>query len=436
MTKIGFVGRKHWGSIGAIQQDLIASSVAFLPGLKRSQTEGICMPQVQKFERPLVTFAVFAYNQERYIRAAVEGAFSQTYSPLEIILSDDCSTDRTFAIMEEMAAGYKGPHAVRTRKNDRNLGLAGHINAFVAASKGEIICWAAGDDVSLPHRTSQLALPMINDPEIYGTHSKFYTIDIHGNKTGLYTRPSFYRPFVLDDIVTHEYRVVSQTHAFRKKVFDVFGPLLKSGTHEAAIMAFREAALGKVEFIDQPTILYRLGSGVSTYNGQDVMRLQRDEPLKVTNWSLSFYKQLMVDLEKFEHLKWKYDRLAQKRRFYYERLKLINSSGWQFRALVSILSENGFDGLAMRAFARSSMPVELYRFVMVLKGLVSTLKEAKYLRSPQRGSLTKENVQGQESLTKAENDGSSDSDRQEERGYAFAARPSIADPAESHKHCR
>jgi len=48
--------------------------------------------------KPLITFALFAYNQERFIREAVQGAFSQTYSPLEIIMSDDCSKDRTFDI--------------------------------------------------------------------------------------------------------------------------------------------------------------------------------------------------------------------------------------------------------------------------------------------------------------------------------------------------
>ena len=59
-------------------------------------------------ERPLVTFALFAYNQEQFIREAVEGAFAQTYEPLEIILSDDCSTDRTFEIMQEMASACEG----------------------------------------------------------------------------------------------------------------------------------------------------------------------------------------------------------------------------------------------------------------------------------------------------------------------------------------
>jgi hypothetical protein len=49
-------------------------------------------------DQPLVTFALFAYNQEKYIREAVEGAFAQTYEPIEVILSEDYSTDRTFEI--------------------------------------------------------------------------------------------------------------------------------------------------------------------------------------------------------------------------------------------------------------------------------------------------------------------------------------------------
>src|SRR5690606_870089 len=62
--------------------------------------------------RPLVTFAVLAYQQEDLIRQAIEAAFAQTYSPLEIILSDDGSGDRTFEVIERMAAAYDGPHSV------------------------------------------------------------------------------------------------------------------------------------------------------------------------------------------------------------------------------------------------------------------------------------------------------------------------------------
>lgn len=104
-------------------------------------------------ERPLVTFAVFAYNQEKYIREAVEGAFAQTYSPLEIILSDDCSTDRTFEIMEEMARKYKGPHRVVVRREPKNCGVLAHVINVAKLSNGEFLVVAAGDDISLPDRT-------------------------------------------------------------------------------------------------------------------------------------------------------------------------------------------------------------------------------------------------------------------------------------------
>jgi len=99
-------------------------------------------------ERPLVTFALFAYNQEQYIRQAVEAALAQTYEPLEIIISDDCSSDSTFQVISDLAAGYTGPHTVVARRNANNLGLAAHISTVMEAVNGELVVVAAGDGVS------------------------------------------------------------------------------------------------------------------------------------------------------------------------------------------------------------------------------------------------------------------------------------------------
>ena len=114
-------------------------------------------------ERPLVTFALFAYNQEKYIREAVEGAFSQTYSPLEIVLSDDCSSDRTFAIMREMAQGYEGTHRLRLRQGRENRGVLGHVLTVSRTALGSILVVAAGDDVSLPSRAAKLVAAFSED---------------------------------------------------------------------------------------------------------------------------------------------------------------------------------------------------------------------------------------------------------------------------------
>ena len=107
--------------------------------------------------RPLVTFALVAYNQERYIREAVEGALAQTYEPLEVILSDDCSTDRTFALMEQLAQDYVGPHRIVLNRNATNLGLCGHVNRVFSLATADVVVLAAGDDVSLPNRVSDTA---------------------------------------------------------------------------------------------------------------------------------------------------------------------------------------------------------------------------------------------------------------------------------------
>ncbi len=107
-------------------------------------------------KKPLISFVLCAYNQELFIREAVEGAFSQTYSPLEIILSDDCSIDNTFAIMEQMAKAYGGPHKIILNRNERNLGIVPHLNRLWKIARGILIVAAAGDDISLPERTEIL----------------------------------------------------------------------------------------------------------------------------------------------------------------------------------------------------------------------------------------------------------------------------------------
>ncbi len=107
-------------------------------------------------DRPPVTLFVLAYNQEALVRAAIEGAFAQTYQPLEIILSDDASPDGTFAVMQAMAAAYSGPHRVILNRNPANLGLTAHVSRVMQRATGAFVVQNAGDDVSHPERTAKL----------------------------------------------------------------------------------------------------------------------------------------------------------------------------------------------------------------------------------------------------------------------------------------
>lgn len=108
------------------------------------------------YECPLVTFALFAYNQEEYIREAIEGVFSQDCEPLEIILSDDCSSDRTFEIMSKMAREYRGRHEIKVRSTSENRGTFNHVMEVYREMSGQLMVLSAGDDISYPNRCSKI----------------------------------------------------------------------------------------------------------------------------------------------------------------------------------------------------------------------------------------------------------------------------------------
>lgn len=133
-------------------------------------------------ERPLVTFALFAYNQERFIKEAVEGALAQTYSPLEIYISDDCSSDNTFEIIKDLTKDYKGPHTLIINRNKQNLGIADHVNHIFSVTTGELVVMAAGDDISLPHRTEKMVEEWLKTDKPSGIGCRYQVIDDHGNR--------------------------------------------------------------------------------------------------------------------------------------------------------------------------------------------------------------------------------------------------------------
>ena len=73
--------------------------------------------------RPLITLGLIAYKQDRFIREAVASALAQTYSPLQIVLSDDASPDSTFEIMREGALSLRRKGPLLTRSTIGNPGV-------------------------------------------------------------------------------------------------------------------------------------------------------------------------------------------------------------------------------------------------------------------------------------------------------------------------
>ncbi len=101
---------------------------------------------------PLVSVMIITYNSAHFIVETLDSVLAQDYPNLEIIVSDDASTDETCQILQEYHLQY--PNIVKPIFNKVNQGITKNSNVALWACKGEYISLMGGDDVMLPGKLS------------------------------------------------------------------------------------------------------------------------------------------------------------------------------------------------------------------------------------------------------------------------------------------
>jgi glycosyltransferase involved in cell wall biosynthesis len=253
-------------------------------------------------ERPLLTFALIAYRQAPYIREAVRAALAQTYHPLEIILSDDCSPDDTFAQIKAEAEAYRGEHPVIVSQTPHNLGLSGHINHIMTIARGDLVVIAAGDDISFPHRVEAIWTAWdAAGRKATSLYSAIRLLDEHGHDLGPLESPLPQTGDLLSDCI-HGLIVTGSAHAWHRRVFDEFGPLRADLKYEDRGIALRSNLLGGIQYIPEALVHYRrvLGSITFTKTPGDPAEARMAETAKHAESMLSVYRQWEDDFSKSE----------------------------------------------------------------------------------------------------------------------------------------
>jgi glycosyltransferase involved in cell wall biosynthesis len=108
-------------------------------------------------QKPLITILLLCYKHENFVAEALAGVLSQSYSPLEIIIFDDCSPDRTAEIIERTIAGHPRKPDVRFIHNPKNMGAKTVGGMGLGMAKGEFIFITCGDDIMLPNMVEEVA---------------------------------------------------------------------------------------------------------------------------------------------------------------------------------------------------------------------------------------------------------------------------------------
>jgi len=99
-----------------------------------------------KLESMKVSIIIPLYNVENYVVESLKSAFAQTYSNIEYLLIDDCSTDHTMQMVEEYVSNHSRKEAVRIIHHNKNLGLSAARNTGVKHANGEFIFFMDSDD--------------------------------------------------------------------------------------------------------------------------------------------------------------------------------------------------------------------------------------------------------------------------------------------------
>ena len=214
----------------------------------------------RELARPLASLMLITFNQQHSVAEAIRGALSQTWSPLEILISDDASSDDTFAVAQQCVREYAGPHAVRLYRNETNLGISAHLSALAARASGEMLFVAAGDDISMPERCERVMNAWLESGKRYDLiATDLRDLDAEGNLHEVMTVTDLSAYHSFDDWSRNRPHVVGAAHAWARRLFTEFGPMEPGIYGEDQIMVFRAIMSGGAFTLREPLVLYRRG---------------------------------------------------------------------------------------------------------------------------------------------------------------------------------
>lgn len=114
-------------------------------------------------EAPLVSVGIPTYNRAERLRGAVESVLAQDHPAIEVVISDNASTDGTEALGRSLAAADP---RVRYLRNEVNVGPTANFNLVRAASRGEYLLWLGDDDRLSPDYVSACVAALAADPSL------------------------------------------------------------------------------------------------------------------------------------------------------------------------------------------------------------------------------------------------------------------------------
>ncbi len=209
-----------------------------------------------------VTAVLFTYNQEKYVRYAFEDLMDQDIDMMTVIISDDCSTDRTFQIIQELVQATNSRFDIRVRQNGSRLGFNNHINKVVAEYSPEEIIPFAGDDRFYPSRARILSDTLKKTSALLVHSGCSFITETGQPRTSIHQDATFYHTTDPFPAARSNGLFIGATAAWSRELFTRYGDLPRS-PYEDVVLGFRATLTQRIQYVPEKLMAYRVGVGQS-----------------------------------------------------------------------------------------------------------------------------------------------------------------------------
>jgi glycosyltransferase involved in cell wall biosynthesis len=242
----------------AMERDPFASFVM----VRRKVDNTPSRPNIK--DKPLVSILIHNYNYGRYLRQCLDSVFGQTYNNVEVVLSDNASTDESWNIINEFVRKY--PNRMIVIRNRKNFGPNVNLENCYAHINGKYFCVLCSDDAFMPDFVSKCVNAMEANPEAGYAMTHRAIIDENGSRT---EEPPFYNQSCV--IPGPEQAAVYMMAAVNPSISQImysntkiFGKLptenILSRWFAQRILDFNLCCEFPMVYIDEPLLLHRVHS--------------------------------------------------------------------------------------------------------------------------------------------------------------------------------
>lgn len=234
--------------------------------------------------KALVSIALCTYNGEEFLREQLESIVNQTYSPIELIIVDDSSSDNTYKILTEFAAKHS---FIKIFQNLENIGYIKNFEKALKLCSGDFIALSDQDDIWDRTKIEKQVNKIGNNLLIY--HDSEF-IDQHGQSLNIRMSDimNLYRGNE-PEVFLFFNCISGHSVLMKKRLRDELLPFPDTYFHDWW-MGYVATNLGSVDFIEECLIKYRQHQKADT----NILKRKRETTIRNPVSALVKYEQKIL----------------------------------------------------------------------------------------------------------------------------------------------